>query len=76
MSGDRRRAGTARLIALIVMLLLCMWLLYRMFVAVPAAPPPKIRAADQHLYANSDIPLPANMSPLTHVLPVRLNCDI
>ena len=76
MTGDRRRAGAARLIALIVMLLLCMWLLYRVFVAVPAAPPPKIRAADQNLYANNDISLPANITSLPHVLPGRLNRDI
>ena len=73
MTGDRRRAGAARLIALLVMLLLCMWLLYRVFVAVPPAPPPKIRAADQNLYANSDISLPANMTPL---LSARLDRDI
>jgi hypothetical protein len=41
----RRRTATARLIALIAVLLLCMWLLYRLFIAVPPAPPPTIKIA-------------------------------
>jgi hypothetical protein len=76
MTGDRRRAGAARLIALIVMLLLCMWLLYRVFVTVPAAPPPKIKAADQNLYAKGDIRLRMTVESLPDLLSGRLNRDI
>ena len=76
MSGHRRRAGVARLVALIVMLLLCMWLLYRTFVAIPSAPPPKIKVADHNLYTKSDISLRANIESLPSLLPGRRGCDI
>lgn len=41
----RRRSANLRLLGLIAVLLLCMWLLYRLFIAVPPAPPPTIKLA-------------------------------
>lgn len=43
MTPRRRRASAGRLIALIVMLLLCIWLLYKLFIAVPPAPAPQVK---------------------------------
>jgi hypothetical protein len=31
------------LIVLIVVLLLCMWMLYRLFIGIPPAPPPEVK---------------------------------
>jgi len=45
MSPRRRRASAGRLIALIVALLLCIWLLYRLFIGIPPAPPPEVKTA-------------------------------
>lgn len=39
----RRKASAGRLVALIVMLLLCIWMLYRLFIAVPPAPAPEVK---------------------------------
>jgi hypothetical protein len=43
MTPKRRRASAGRLTALIVLLLLCMWTLYKVFIAVPPAPPPEVK---------------------------------
>jgi len=53
-----------------------MWLLYRTFVAVPSAPPPKIKVADHNLYTKSDISLRANIESLPSLLPGLRTCDI
>ena len=45
MSPRRRRASAGRLIALIVALLLCIWMLYRLFIGIPPAPPPAVKTA-------------------------------
>lgn len=45
MSPRRRRASAGRLLALIVALLLCIWLLYRLFIGIPPAPPPEVKTA-------------------------------
>ncbi|MCJ7752724.1 MAG: hypothetical protein MUQ65_16830, partial [Armatimonadetes bacterium] len=45
MSPRRRRASAGRLIALIVALLLCIWLLYKLFIGIPPAPPPGVKTA-------------------------------
>jgi hypothetical protein len=42
-SAPRRRASGGRLIALVITLLLCMWLLYRLFIGLPPAPPPEVK---------------------------------
>lgn len=39
----RRRASAGRLIALIITLLLCIYLLYRLFIGIPAAPAPEVK---------------------------------
>jgi hypothetical protein len=39
----RRRASAGRLIALIITLLLCIYLLYRLFIGIPAAPTPEVK---------------------------------
>jgi hypothetical protein len=44
-SPRRRKASTGRLVALIAVLLLCMWLLYRLFIGIPPAPAPEVREA-------------------------------
>ena len=41
----RRRASTANLIALIIVLLMCLWLLYKLFIGIPSAPPPQVKVA-------------------------------
>ena len=41
----RRRSSRANLIALIVVLLLCIWLLYKLFIGIPPAPPPVVKTA-------------------------------
>jgi len=43
MSPRRRRAGAFRLIVFIVALLLCIWLLYRLFIGIGPAPPPRVQ---------------------------------
>jgi hypothetical protein len=43
MTPRRRRASAGQLVALIVMLLLCIWMLYKLFIAVPPAPAPEVR---------------------------------
>jgi hypothetical protein len=48
MSQRRRRASTARLVALIIVLLVCIWLLYRLFLGLPPAPPPEVVPASLH----------------------------
>ena len=45
MSPRRRKASAVRLITLIVALLLCIWLLYRLFIGIPPAPPPEVKTA-------------------------------
>ena len=45
MRRRRRRASTANLIALIIVLLMCLWLLYKMFIGIPSAPPPQVKVA-------------------------------
>jgi len=42
MSPRRRRSSALRLVVIIVALLLCIWLLYRLFIGVEPAPSPKI----------------------------------
>jgi len=42
MSPQRRKASSGRLIALIVVLLMCIWMLYRIFIDVPPAPPAEV----------------------------------
>lgn len=42
---QRRRRSTANLIALIVILLVCIWLLYKLFIGIPPAPAPEVREA-------------------------------
>ncbi len=42
----RRRRSTVSLIALIIALLLCIWLLYRLFVGIPPAPPPEVKTTE------------------------------
>lgn len=42
MSPGGRRASPGRLLALLVLLLVCIVLLWRLFIAVPAAPRPRI----------------------------------
>jgi hypothetical protein len=44
MTGRRRRS-TASLVALIIVLLLCIWLLYRLFIGLPPAPAPSVKTA-------------------------------
>lgn len=41
--SPRRRAAAARLVGLIALMLLAMWALYRLFIALPPAPPPRVR---------------------------------
>ena len=43
MTGRRRRSRAGRLIALIVVLLLCFWMLYRRFIGIPPAAPPEVK---------------------------------
>jgi len=38
----RRRASAVRLVTIIVVLLLCMWMLYRLFIGIPPAPAPNV----------------------------------
>jgi hypothetical protein len=33
------------LVVLIIVLLLCMWMLYRLFIGIPPAPPPEVKRA-------------------------------
>jgi hypothetical protein len=42
MSPRRRRSSALRLVVFIVALLLCIWLLYRLFIGIGPAPPPRI----------------------------------
>ncbi|MFB3881461.1 MAG: hypothetical protein ACE149_09355 [Armatimonadota bacterium] len=42
----RRRSSKANLIALIVALGLCIWLLYKLFIGIPPAPPPVVKTAE------------------------------
>ncbi len=42
MRPRQRRASALRLAVIIGLLLLCIWLLYRVFIAVPPAPPPRV----------------------------------
>jgi len=41
----RRRSSNLSLVVLIIALLLCIWLLYRLFVGLPPAPAPAVKAA-------------------------------
>jgi hypothetical protein len=41
----RRRSSNLTLVVLIIALLLCIWLLYRLFVGLPPAPAPAAKAA-------------------------------
>jgi len=41
----RRKADAARLLILIIGLLICIWLLYRLFLGLPPAPPPRVTPA-------------------------------
>jgi hypothetical protein len=41
MTGRRRRS-TASLVILLLVLLMCIWLLYKLFIGLPAAPAPKV----------------------------------
>jgi hypothetical protein len=43
MTGRRRRSRAGRLIALIVVLLLCFWMLHRLFIGIPPAAPPEVK---------------------------------
>ena len=43
MTPRRRSASAGRLVALIVMLLLCIWMLYKLFIAVPPAAGPEVK---------------------------------
>jgi len=43
MSTRRRKGSTARLVVLIVLILICIWLLYKVFIGIPPAPPPTIK---------------------------------
>jgi hypothetical protein len=54
MSPRRRRASSVRLVVLIAVLLLCIWLLYRLFVGVAPSPPPEVKtaAADVQSYSH------------------------
>lgn len=45
MSPRRRRSSAGRLIVLIVALLLCIWMLYKLFIGIAPAPPPEVKAA-------------------------------
>jgi hypothetical protein len=42
MRPRQSRAGAVRLGLILAALLLCIWLLYRIFIAVPPAPPPTV----------------------------------
>ena len=42
MMTPRRRASAVRLVTIIVVLLLCMWMLYRLFIGIPPAPAPNV----------------------------------
>lgn len=42
MSAPRRRGSAARLVVLIILILICIWLLYKVFIGIPPAPPPTI----------------------------------
>ncbi len=39
----RRKASAGRLLALIITLLLCIYLLYRLFIGLPPAPAPEVK---------------------------------
>jgi len=41
----RRRSSNLSLVVLIIALLLCIWLLYRLFVGLPPAPAPVVKTA-------------------------------
>ena len=41
----RRRSSNLSLVVLIIALLLCIWLLYRLFIGLPPAPPPQLKTA-------------------------------
>jgi cytosine/uracil/thiamine/allantoin permease len=41
MTGRKRRS-TASLVVLLIILLLCIWMLYKMFIGLPPAPAPKV----------------------------------
>ncbi len=41
----RRRASNLTLVALIILLLLCIWMLYRLFIGIPSAPPPQVKVS-------------------------------
>ena len=45
MTARRQKASAARLVILILVLLLCIWLLYRVFLGLPPAPPPRVTSA-------------------------------
>jgi hypothetical protein len=43
MSARGRRGSAARLVVLIVLILICIWLLYKVFIGIPPAPPPTVK---------------------------------
>jgi hypothetical protein len=45
MSARRRRGSTARLVVLIILILICIWLLYKVFIGIPPAPPPTVKTS-------------------------------
>jgi hypothetical protein len=45
MSARRRKGSTARLVVLIILILICIWLLYKVFIGIPPAPPPTIKTS-------------------------------
>lgn len=45
MSARRRKGSTARLVVLIVLTLICIWLLYKVFIGIPPAPPPTVKTS-------------------------------
>jgi hypothetical protein len=45
MKPRRRQGNIARLVILIVLLIICIWMLHRSFIALPPAPPPTVKRA-------------------------------
>jgi hypothetical protein len=42
MGGRRPALHAVRLVAIIAILVLCMWIVYRVFIDIPPAPPPQV----------------------------------
>jgi hypothetical protein len=58
MSRRRRCSHAARLIAVVVVLLVAIWLLYRNFIAIAPAPPPAVTRSQVPATAAAEAALP------------------